>query len=221
MVGADNILLVEGESDKAFFSLICKNHGLNTSVRVAHPKDLASSHNSKEGVFNHLPIQLQQLADGQTLRLAVVVDADSDPNGGFEKTRDRVSGILAPFGYQLAGNQAAGLIYQHNNGLADFGLWIMPDNANAGMLEDWIKQCMDQNEQGLFTHAVTAIDTLPVPPKFSPIHRSKAEVATWMAWQKKPGHGLYRAIEDGLLDTNSPLYQDLSRWLQHVFIAIP
>jgi hypothetical protein len=212
----NNTLLVEGESDKAFFELICKTIGLDT-VRVAHPKDFTHTHNSKEGVFNHLPIRLQQLADGQTHRLAVMVDADHDPNGGFQKTRDRVSEILSPFGYSLATGIAAGLVYKHDDGLADFGLWIMPNNTNEGMLEDWIKQCIHLNEQGLFAHAVTAIDTLPNPPKFRSIHRSKAEVATWMAWQNKPGHGLYRAVEDDLLDTGNPLYQDLSQWLNLVF----
>ena len=55
------ILLVEGEQDRGFFELICRNLGLNTSVRVAQPKQLGGTHNTKEGVFNLLPILLQQL----------------------------------------------------------------------------------------------------------------------------------------------------------------
>jgi hypothetical protein len=50
-----------------------------------------------------------------------------------------------------------------------------------------------------------------------PIHRSKAEVATWLAWQKQPGHGLYRAVEDQLIDMNSELFLELKDWLTHIY----
>lgn len=219
MARTDRILLVEGESDRAFFELICKKLALDAFVRVAAPKDLTGSHNSKEGVFNCLPIELKNLGDGHTTRLAVVLDADSEPDGGFQAARDRVGKIVTPFGYSLSDDGAGGCIYQNNDGLADFGLWVMPNNSHEGMLEDWVKYCMRSDEQTLFAHAVSAIDALPVAPKFRAIHRSKAEVATWLAWQKRPGHGLYRAVEDDLIDTHSQLYLELSAWLKHVFSA--
>ncbi|HIH86657.1 MAG TPA: hypothetical protein HA304_01985 [Methanosarcinales archaeon] len=100
--------------------------------------------------------------------------------------------------------------------MADFGLWVMPNNGDEGMLEDWIKSCVHPNENQLFAHAKTVVDTLPLT-KFKPIHISKAEVATWLAWQKQPGHGLYRAVEDQLIDTNSALFQELSFWLTHIY----
>ena len=217
MARIDNILLVEGEADRAFFELICKKLALDAFVRVAAPKDLTGSHNTKEGVFNCLPIELKNLGDGQTARLAVVLDADSLPKGGFQAALERIRLIVEPFGYRATGSSAGGVIYQHNDGLQDFGLWVMPNNAHEGMLEDWVKACMLSNELTLFTHAVSAINTLPAAPKFNPIHRSKAEVATWMAWQKRPGHGLYRIVEDELIDTDSRLYLELSAWLRHVF----
>lgn len=220
-MSSKNILLVEGEADRAFFELICKKLALDAFVRVAAPKDLTGSHNTKEGVFNCLPTELKNLGDGQTTRLAVVLDADSESNGGFQATLDRMGKIVAPFGYLVSGSSAGGSIYQNNDGLADFGLWVMPNNAQEGMLEDWVKSCMHSDEQTLFTHAVSAIDALPAPPKFNTIHRSKAEVATWLAWQKRPGHGLYRVVEDDLIDTGSPLYLELSAWLKQVFPATP
>lgn len=221
MARMDHILLVEGESDRAFFELICKKLALDAFVRVAAPKDLTGSYNGKEGVFGCLPTELKNLGDGQTTRLGIVLDADSKPNGGFQAAIDRVGKIVAPFGYRLSGSGAGGIIYQNNDGLADLGLWVMPNNALEGMLEDWVKHCMHSDEQTLFTHAISSIDTLPVPKKFNAINRSKAEVATWLAWQKRPGHGLYRIIEDNLIDTRSQLYLELSAWLKHVFSTTP
>lgn len=214
----DRILLVEGEADRAFFEQICRVLELDTSVTVAPPKGLSGTHNTKEGVFNYLPILLRQLADGQTTRLAVVVDADSSENGGgYERAVNRVASIVAPYGFDIAVHTTGGIVFQHDDGLADFGLWVMPNNADEGMLEDWIKQSIHPDEQGLFSHAESVVADLPKPPKFKPIHRSKAEVATWLAWQKLPGYGLYRTVEDGLINLDSIHYKNLISWIGHVF----
>lgn len=217
MAITDRILLVEGSGDKGFFEEICKTLELHASVKVAPPKDVGGSHNTKEGVFNHLPNLLNQMSDAEVTRLAVVIDADSDVNGGgYQHAIDRVTKIVQPYGFTLASNSIGGVLFQHDDGLADFGLWVMPNNRDEGMLEDWIKRCVHPDEHTLFAHAETVVDTLP-QTKFKSIHISKAEVATWMAWQKQPGHGLYRVVEDQLIDTNNALFQGLSDWLNHIY----
>lgn len=180
MANQNRILLVEGESDQSFFCEVLKILNLQVEVKVAPPRALGGSHNTKEGVFKHLPILLNQLADGTLVQLAIVVDADSEPNGGYQRTLDRVREIVEPFHYVLSADTVGGLIFKHDDGLADFGLWIMPDNSREGMLEDWLKQCIHPDEQALFAHAESVVNALP-SPKFKPIHRSKAEVATWLA----------------------------------------
>ncbi|WP_394754593.1 DUF3226 domain-containing protein [Crenothrix sp.] len=217
MANQDRVLLVEGGADQDFFIEVLKQSNLQVMVKVAPPKVLGGSHNTKEGVFNFLPKLLDQLADGNLVKLAVVVDADSVPNGSYQTTLSRVTSIVSTYRYNLSPIQTAGITYKHDDGLADFGLWIMPDNTNEGMLEDWLKQCIHANEQTLFAHAQSVIDELPNPPKFKPLHRSKAEVATWLAWQKQPGHGLYQAVTDQLLDSNKPLYSQLTAWLAHIY----
>jgi hypothetical protein len=217
MAMADHILLVEGESDRSFLEEICKTLGLDANVKVALPRDSGRFHNGKEGVFNILPIWLNQLDDGQITRLAVVVDADSEDNdGGYQRVIDRVTKIVEPYGFTLASNPVGGVLFQNDDGLADFGLWVMPNNSDEGMLEDWMKSCVHPDEHELFAHAETVVATLP-QTKFKPIHISKAEVATWMAWQKQPGHGIYRAVEDQLIDMNSALFKELCVWLTHVY----
>ncbi len=211
------ILLVEGEADRAFFELICKDLDLGT-VTVATPKNLDAWKNTKEGVFNHLPVLLKLLPDGRTSQLAAVVDADSAVNGGgFAQVIQRVTNIVEPFGFAQANHPSGGIVFRHNDGLADFGLWVMPNNSDEGMLEDWIKGCIQPDEQALFNHAEDTVAGLPQPQKFKEIHRTKAEVATWLAWQEHPGHGSYRAVEDGLISKNGPPYQNLAAWLGHIY----
>lgn len=213
------ILLVEGEADKGFFEEICKKLTLDTSVLVAPPIDLGGTHNTKGGVSNHLKILLPQLDDGQITHIAVVVDADYDQHGGgYHRTMANLAGIIEPFGFVVENKSHAvsGICFKNSNGLADLGLWIMPGNQDDGMLEDWIKSCVSENEQALFDLAMQAVDQIAMP-KFKPHLSTKAEVATWLAWQKKPGQGLYAAIENKLLNDEYPLFKELEDWLLKVF----
>lgn len=216
-----NVLLVEGEADRGFFEALCRLLNISADVRVATPKDVGGSHNTKAGVLSHLTsVLLAQLQDGQLARIGVVVDADRAAHGGgFAVTLQRFTDALAQGAYQPDPMAAAGLVFSHPDGLADLGLWIMPNNLDEGMLEDWIKQCINPSESALYQHAEKSIDAIPGAPKFQPWHRSKAEVATWLAWQKKPEHGLYNAAQTDLINVEAPLFKALQAWLRHVFAA--
>lgn len=224
MTIAQKILLVEGEADKGFFEEICKKLDLSASVKVAPPKELGGTHNTKGGVINYLKeALLPQLADASITHIATVVDADYvEHGGGYTKTLNRLSEVLAPFGFTLETNQATnnGLSFKNSDGLADFGLWIMPHSQHEGMLEDWIKSCVDENEQALFDHAANVVQQLP-DRKFPTHLTTKAEVATWLAWQRQPGHGLYALVNEGLLNRQRPLFIELTQWLEKVFADSP
>lgn len=219
MTHLKKILLVEGEADKSFFEKMCKKLNLNANVQVALPKNLGETHNGKGAVFNRLPILLPQLNDGQLTKIAIIIDADYIKHGsGKQKTFDQVSNILEGFDFALreSDSDQKGFLFKHSDGLEDFGLWIMPNNHSEGMLEDWIIECVKSDEKALFDQAVNAVQNLS-RPKFKAHLQSKAKVATWLAWQKIPGHGLYGAMKDGLLDENSVAYEKLSDWLQGFF----
>lgn len=225
MSGAKKILLVEGEADKGFFIEICKNLNLTASVLVVPPKDLGGTHNTKSGVINHLQdAVLPQLSDGSITHIAAVVDADYSAHGsGYTSTLDRLSVVLAQYGFSLETSQIEnnGLLFKHSDGFADFGLWIMPRNQHEGMLEDWIKSCVDESEQALFKHAINVVEQLETLKKFQNHKTSKAEVATWLSWQKEPGHGLYHLITESLLNRQSPLFIEFEQWLEKVFTDLP
>ncbi len=83
----------------------------------------------------------------------------------------------------------------------------MPNNCAEGMLEDWIKESVEESETLLLDHAINTTNNLP-NKKFKSIHSSKAEVATWMAWQKMPGCGFDQVIDDSLINLRSqPMMQ--------------
>ncbi|MCF7969691.1 MAG: hypothetical protein K9L22_00805 [Methylococcaceae bacterium] len=222
MAQSKKILVVEGETDKSFFKALCKKLDLNTIVRIAPPKELApDEYNSKQGVFNYLKGILPQLDDGEFTNIAIIVDADYIKFGqGKSKTLETVCKLLTPFGFELKPNDTNqnGFVFIHSDGLNDFGLWIMSNNSAEGMLEDWVISCIKEDEAQLFQQAKTTIQQL-LPQKFQPHHQAKAEVATWLAWQKKPDYGIYTVFNDELLDENSSSFTELNDWLNTIFLA--
>lgn len=215
-----NILLVEGDADRGFFEALLQRWQFPVkAIDVCTPRDAGHHKDSKQAAFAVIQkTYLPQLADGQIERLAVVVDADRvEHGGGYVRTVHQLADVLESYGYAAQQSSTQGLVFQHNDGLADIGVWVMPDNAGDGMLEDWIKQSIHPQEASLMSHASLAIDQIPGGPKFKPLRRSKAEVATWLSWQESPDHGLWQAAEADLLDENAPLLSGFKDWLGRVF----
>jgi hypothetical protein len=219
MASSNRLLLVEGEADKSFFQAFCKAQALEEIITVSPPRGLGGSKNTKQGAINYLPELLKQLPDGKLERLGLIVDADQVTfGGGFDKTLEQIKTVLAAHDFSLQEQLLTdgGIVFQHQDGLADFGLWIMPNNNDEGMLENWIAQSIHPHDIALYQHAQTTVNALAIP-KFKPIRQTKAEIATWLAWQEKPGEGLYYAIDGKLLDQTAPLYTGFLAWLHHVF----
>ena len=218
-----NVLLVEGEADRGFFEALCKNWKLSVlAIDVCTPRDAGHDRDSKQAALAVLSsAYLNQLTDGQIERLAIVIDADQvSDGGGFDNTLGKLQQQLNPAGYVLRTNSGSGgLLFGHNDGLNDIGAWVMPNNADEGMLENWIQLNLHPGEAALMQHAKSSIDQIPGGPKFKPLRRSKAEVATWLAWQSEPDHGLWQAAKPDLLDNAAPQLQALKTWLMRVFPA--
>lgn len=216
----ENLLLVEGESDRSFFEQVFTLLNLRASIHVAPPRDVGGRFNTKEGLLNHLPILLAQLADGRLKRLSVVLDADFVANSalGFSRTCGRIETQLNEHGFELVKSapQHHGLVFRHTDGLADLGVWIMPNNRDDGSLEDLLHACVNPNELALFQHAQKAVKTV-TSPKFRPTHITKAELATWLAWQQHPGRGVHHALQEGLFDVACPSFVGLTDWLRRIF----
>jgi hypothetical protein len=217
-----NILLVEGEADKTFFTVICNMTNLRPVIKVASPEEIdPKSRNNKGSIFTVLPLLLDQLPDGEIERLAVVTDADHPENHGmgYRKTVQLFEATAASYGYKRIQPKGlrAGILFGHNDGLRDLGLWVMPNNRDDGTHEDWIKECLHQSEAALYANACRAVETLAKPWRFSGINRVKAEVSTWLAWQRVPGQGAHAACRAGLIDRDSVLFVELSEWLLRMF----
>ncbi|MEI7866495.1 MAG: DUF3226 domain-containing protein [Candidatus Methylumidiphilus sp.] len=220
MAHQEKKLLVEGETDRSFFQACLREAGIIDEVGVCPPTDYKALGSGKGNALHILPMLITNLADGTLSRLALIVDADfTETYSGFSETWRKITGILRESGYCIPENPPTstnGFIFTHTDGLPDFGLWIMPNNTKDGMLEDFIKASIVCTEKPLLAHALTTVNSLP-NRKFKDIHLSKAEIATWMAWQTIPGQSIAGAVGGKLLDFQTGQAKQFLDWLKKVY----
>jgi hypothetical protein len=222
MMKSSKRLLVEGENDQLFFEACCSYARLQ-DIQIDPPLQMGASKNGKNNAIALLPDLISQMEHQSVTHLALVVDADQPETDGlgFVKTWDKITQILAECGYIIPScpsKPGEGICFAHNDGFPPIGLWIMPDNRSNGFLEDFIKKSLVGPEKNLFERAERTVKDLPEPKKFKAHHTSKAEVASYMAWQAVPGQGMHGAVGAKLLNFEKGLGKQYIDWLRKVFV---
>jgi len=212
------ILIVEGATDKRLFTRICNKNLAFKSIEVRMPNETEGDKypGGKQGVIKFIEDTITEVEN--TLTIAAIVDADYSlaGDGGVEKTLKIIQEKILPYGYNGEPNACSGgyIFNNKDKEIKPFGLWIMTaKNNNEGVLEDWIKESVNSDNLQAAIDVVDAIKN----PKFSDNNKSKAQVATWLAWQKKPDQGFASIFSDNLINEQSESFLQLVAWLKAVF----
>jgi hypothetical protein len=208
---ARNVLLVEGTSDYGVINKLWERH---------YPEHRPFEIDVRFGLPNVREAFTGFLVGSGVQRLGVVVDAD-------ESLETRWPGfyqVLVERRYRPVPKKlpSDGLVlHRPEHNVPVVGIWVMPDNAVPGRLEDFVRNLVPASDR-LWEHAGNVVDQIPAElRKFRPIHRNKAHVHTWLAWQKEPGLRLGPAIERRLLDSDAPHAVSFVSWLQRLFVQDP
>ncbi len=217
---SSNVLLVEGDYDKEFLQAFCNlSLGKNkVIVEVLTPRELGANRDGWRSIIDNMPLQLKRLNTRNIDKLGIVLDADYLPNnsGGFEARYQLLTKELTSYKITNTPNYDKGDIFTGPDGMPNIGLWIMPSHRDDGMIEDFIETIVSSatDQQTLLSHASSTINSLPITLFNTKIHRTKAKIGTWLAWQKQPGK-LIKALNDGILDRNKAANFEL--WLKNTF----
>ena len=94
----------------------------------------------------------------------------------------------------------------------------MPDNQLPGMLEDFVKCCIPDNDKLLpkAELVLQEIEQASLNP-YTLLHRPKALIHTWLAWQEKPGMPMGQAITARGLHHDSAPAITFVEWLKRLF----
>ena len=95
----------------------------------------------------------------------------------------------------------------------------MPNNKLPGALEDFVKFLVPEDDV-LWHYAEQVIEN--IPEKLFPENaRLKAQIHTWLAWQKEPGSRIGSAITQKYLSVDVAEATLFVEWIKQVFTVDP
>jgi hypothetical protein len=202
------ILLVEGKDDEHVLKHVSGNRGGPRFDEVA-------AHGGIDRLLDAIPVRLKAIAD--TAIVGIVVDADTDAAARWQALRDRLVNV----GYEDFPQQPDrdGTVVDPPPGarLPRVGIWMMPDNRNTGILENFLRFLVPVGSP-LFDHVTASIASIPKGEvRFGKLDEPKAVIHTWLAWQEEPGNPLGTAITARYLDPDVPEVNVLVTWLNRLY----
>lgn len=150
--------------------------------------------------------------------IGIVVDADNDVLARWEALSNLAKSI-GDCEFHTRPPQAGHIttIKRQTKPPVRLGIWIMPNNGNEGMLEHFVS---DLIPTGDFLWHKAQADVIAIPEAyrlFSAAHIRKAEIHTWLAWQKIPGRPMGIGVTAGWFDHQSPLANLFIGWIRNLF----
>lgn len=195
-------LLVEGSDDLHLIRNLARAHG------VSFDRDEILDCGGVEALLHEsLPLHLL----GSYTSIGVVVDADLDLQNRWQAVRDRLekSGYAVP-----VTPDPDGMIITTRRPIV--GVWVMPDNALSGTLEDFARQLIMEDDD-LWPFVERSVAAIPGESRrFQQASERKAQIHTYLAWQENPGTPLGLAITKKYLQTDTALALTFVNWLKRL-----
>jgi hypothetical protein len=232
----NRVLLVEGKDDLNVLGHILFNNDIeivenNRVWKVEDDKILGRILiRDQEGVdkikkrldekfFENLLEDLSvELKGSEVIALGIIVDADLNLNARWQSVANKLRDLK----YQDVPDlpKATGTICTGED-LPKIGVWLMPDNTLPGMLEDFVKLLVPDEQEKLLQRAVDAVEEIPKEEKLFITEHSdktaKAQIHTYLAWQERPGVPYGVAIREKFLKADSEHTQNIMSWIKELF----
>jgi len=218
-MAGEQLLLVEGPEDAHVLKHLCDFYGIVGQIARPARTEFTTGINIKdeEGINSLLKNLTRWLRSSDVEQLGIIVDADSSSLDRWNAIRN----VLIKAGYEEAliaktPDPTGSIIRQLNQQVSTIGIWLMPNNIAAGMLEDFISSLIQPGDP-LWSRAVQAVDQIP-PDERRFSQATKAYIHTWLAWQEDPGKPMSVAIHPKrYLDAQAPAAATLVAWLRRLF----
>ncbi|MDS4069290.1 MAG: DUF3226 domain-containing protein [Candidatus Competibacter sp.] len=199
------VLLVEGNDDCHVILALCQFFQIPETFGLY-----------QNGGYTELLKRLNALilqADGPEI-IGIVIDADSrDVMSRWRQIKEKPELKAYPFPDAPTPD---GTIVSGQKGKPRLGVWLMPDNKNPGMLEDFLVDFAPQDGIEAARSCIANAQTKQLT-SFKEAHLSKAVIHTYLAWQDEPGKPLGQAVTAQVLQPHTQTAKAFIDWLKRLF----
>ena len=205
-------LLVEGPTEKRVIPFLMGKNGITWEIDDT-PVVWIEPSGGIDSVLKPGVIGTELKASGVEA-LGLVVDANGDSSHRWTQIRTRCQDLFDDLPDDIPDT---GLVCVDPNGIR-FGVWIMPNNRFSGALEDFLIGLIPAESEGLYALAENCVsEAAKSGAPFRTVHKSKAKIHTWLAWQDQPGKQLHHAVSNRVLDPEKPESGPFVCWFRSLF----
>ncbi|MBN1286751.1 MAG: hypothetical protein JXB47_15235 [Anaerolineae bacterium] len=207
-------LLVEGPDDRHIIEALRTQYRVDKTFQITVPTTRKGASGIEAIRRNGVTSRLMQSG---MRALGVVIDADDVLHDRWEM----VCNQLRRAGYQDLPAQPVpeGFVTAPPD-KPRAGIWLMPNNRlPGGMIEDFVAAIIIPAGDRLAQEANNSLDVLEQKKinLYKAVHRPKAFIHTWLAWQEEPGQRMGTATTAHVLKHDKPLAQSFVDWLNRLF----
>ncbi len=206
----DHLLLVEGKDEIGFFQALLKHIDVQDDIQIIEV-------GGKDKFKNEFPALLISPDFPAVKKYGIVRDADDNADNTFQS----VKGLLTQHNQPTP--KAPGEVISSND--VTTGVFIMPGNAEEGMLEDLclstvahhpVSACVDEYIACLHKNLEHEKENIPKDPHkhYFPKNEAKAKMHVFLAGMNKFVPSLGIAAKKGYFNFNSEIFNDIKVFLQ-------
>ena len=201
----DKVLLVEGNNDCHVVMSLCAAHTVPQTFGIYQC-------GSDTGVLKRLNALIIRPNPPQII--GVMLDADNPSiTGRWDSIRNKLTHYSYPFPQNP---DSDGTVIQGTLDEPKLGFWLMPNNQDSGMLEDFCAELAEPSSLAFARECVEQASSRGITT-FKAVHRSKAVIHTYLAWHDEPGYPLGRAITTQALRPHTDIAVKFTNWLTNLF----
>lgn len=200
-----SVMMVEGTDDEHVVKHICGNRQLGFIDKI-------QEYGGKDELLEGIGPRLKESDLGA---VGIVLDADTNVTATWRAVANRlqIAGVTG-----LPTDVAeSGFVSSQLKGLPRVGVWLMPNNKQSGILEDFLGYMVAADDP-LMTYVRTQLDRIPPELiRFPETRKQKALMHTWLALQANPGRPFGQAITARYLDPSASQIDPFTSWIRRVF----
>ena len=201
-----SVLYVEGTDDRHVVRHLLRRHGTDSSeveIKAVEGKD---------ALFGAIRTAVRT-PTGRSV--GFVLDADQAPQDRWQAVRSRLDAV----GLNLPSDiPFAGFVGEAERYRVRVGVWLMPDNRQAGALEKFLEGLVGSGD-ALFARAEASTTIAREKgAAFPDGKRRKAVPHSWLAWQEKPGLPYGSALNAHYFGHDSSAALAFVKWFEQVFL---